>query len=415
MTESRRITRSASKDQPLAAREQHLHDSLQRIVSGELNEELLQEIEECAFGLRPRSVMAVGREFPFALYFGLMASPSPGIQKAAIRTFAFFAQTGHCPVADFIGLGRSAFLLPLFAEGTKRTFTDLLRLFTAFVRDSSEFRDFLISQSIFDLLGRFPNCSRIPRFLESLFVREPSPISEAVVAAQSIFSALLERGISGIRANRDLGLGQVLNSLKRLMEMGAPLDFDFLVARIEEISESNDEEVLLNLIPIVERVSNASIALARIFMNKLGHLRMWSLLPPILRLFLSKHEVWSGFVDDELIESILILIDHAQFQEERMMVQLLCLLTGSSGDCDLRVAAAVARFVGDEQIAAGCLEVLGRFFEMELSADAKLQLAAIVDAAMTDINQVADTPGPAGDCADAFITAYSEWQGTVLA
>jgi hypothetical protein len=63
--------------------------------------------------------------------------------------------------------------------------------------------------------------------------------------------------------------------------------------------------VLLALIPIAECVPNVSITLARTFLTKLGILSSWSLLPPILHLFIAKRDEWSGFVDDELIEAVL--------------------------------------------------------------------------------------------------------------
>jgi hypothetical protein len=410
MTEVRLLARTKTKSQDREAREQEVRVCLHCLTSGDPPEPLLRRVDELCITLPSYSILSIGIDFPFHFYFNLIFSSSSTIRSSSVRTFAFFAQTPTFPVAEFVSLECSAPLFDLFSHSTKRMFSDLLRLFTIFVRNSLEFREFLISHSIFHFLTKYPNCSRIPQFIESFFSLIPLPSPEVFTCAHSIFTSFLSSNISLTESDSLNLLALLLKSLLHLLQNQIPFDFGFLSENLDILSQSNSEEILITMIPIVELIPNSNIDLARTFLFKLGTVVSWSLLPPILHLFIAKHSEWSGFVDDELIESVLILVDRAGFREQRMIAHLLCLFGGEIEVCDLRIVREVAKFVVDEQIGQACIELLWKYLEYELSIEEKLEMVGVLDEVIPEMENLLNNDEIAADQAEVFLVAYNEWK-----
>jgi hypothetical protein len=401
----RRAVRTAVPSQPrTSGLIQEIQQSLELLISGQVTLDLLRSISGSSLALSKSEMDTIAIDFPFAVVLGIAFRSPPAIQTAALRVFCFFAMSDSFCASDFLCPEVLSFLLDRFMNGGKPIFSCLLRFFAKFCRISIWLRDFLLASNVLEHIYRNPVSIRIPSFLTSLIDLEPLPPSEIFEEINAIFALLIESHSAEMQCN-------VLQSLNHLLERELPFDYGFLVANIERLSKFDDDCVLIPLIQVAEKIEGLSIAYARIFFTKLGTLSQWSLLPPLLHLFIVKSSEWSGFVDDELIETILLLSDQADYREERMMVEIILILFDFVQVFDIRVIAEICKFVTDPEIGRPCIEALFRALARELEPDQIAEIQEIMSEAILEIAEIVekrdDDPGLV-DIGEKFLEFWSK-------
>lgn len=367
---------------------------IELVKKGEFDVETLKTIDGMSVQLRAGEFLDLTEVFPFELFFSIARNTKGPLRAYALVIFCFYAMSEAFPINAFASPENCSFLLEILRKAKAKLFSSVLRFSGRLVRAAPDARDWFLANGVLDVLTRYPHTPRIPTFLEALILTEPIPNLEIIMAIHRLYVILSESDNESVIAN-------VLASTTAICKSGIPFDFEFVMAKLNSYAELDDQQVLVKLMEFVSVCPDVPITFARTFVDKLTKLRNWALLQPMLELFISRCADWKGFVDDELIESVLILSDQANFAELKIIAHVLLLYFDFSRVFDERVVRLIISFLSDDTLAYLCFEQLMVIIDNTL--EERCLLLSILEDSFQDITNIIEHNSELAEIASAFL------------
>ena len=373
------------------------------VASGQVELGTLKAIEEMSVRLRAREFAEVAAEFPFEVFFGIAVRAEGVLRAYAVVVFCFYGMSDALPVERFVAPDVCEFLMGMMRRGKMKVFSAVMRFVGRLARAAPAVRVWFIENGVLDVVGRFPGCLRIPAFLECLLVGEPALPVDAVRTIHGVYEGVAASENEAMIVN-------VLRSMTAILESGVPFDFSFLVPRVNAYADMNDEQVLVRLMEFVTAWPTAPVTLARVFVDKLVTLRKWALLRPMLDLFVKRCDEWKGFVDDELIESVVMLSDGANYAELERIVRVILLYFDFTRVFDERVVRLILPFCSDPNLAGMCFAQL---LVLMGNTDQRQELLSMIEEWEPEIAVLSEQDSDLAEVAASFLQKLDEFKANL--
>ena len=380
-----------------------VRQALAAVASGQVELGTLKAIEELSVRLRAREFEELAAEFPFDVFFEISVRSEGLVRAYALVVFCFYGMSDALPLERFVSPDVCDFLMGMMRKGKMKVFSAVMRFVGRLARAAPAVRVWFIENGVLEVVGRFPGCLRIPSFLECLLVGEPALPVEVVGAIRGVYEELAASENEAMIVN-------VLKSMTAILESGVEFDFSFLVPRVNAYADMNGEQVLVRLMEFVTVWPTAPITLARVFVDKLVTLRKWALLRPMLDLFVKRCDEWKGFVDDELIESVVMLSDGANYAELERIVKVILLYFDFTRVFDERVVRLIVPFCSDPNLAGMCFE---RLLVLMDSTDQRQELLSMIEESVPEIAMLCEQDGDLAEVAASFLQKLDEFKANL--
>ena len=138
-------------------------------------------------------------------------------------------------------------------------------------------------------------------------------------------------------------------------------------------------------------------------------LQDWSLFPVVMDLFVSKCNEWKGFVDDELIESVLVLSERTNFTERSKVAKVILSYFDFAHVFDERAVVVLLDFISDRDIGKACLEELTILLSQDLNTEQKQFLCTVIENSMPDICEIIEQDDSLSPSATLFLQKFDDW------
>lgn len=399
-------------DVEIESDEVKIRQAITEIVEGRVTKEAMKVLEMSALRLKgapyacsKRQFESVASIFPYQQFLDIALSSTGLLHNYAVVIFSLYAMADAFPVEDFLSENCLKFCFAELSGCTPRkVFSNVLRFVCKLMRASDDARNWFLGNGVLGVIQRFPDCQRIPHFLETVLLTGPVP-PDAFAVIHGILVSLYASDSPEMVIN-------VLKTVKNVVDEGIALDVEFLREKFDQLVASGEERVLIAVMQAMTVVPDVSLDYARHFVRIVAQQKSWKMFSHVLDLFLAKHEEWSGFADDELLQLVLMVSPDTMYDEMEQIARILVLYMDFGQTYISEAVQCIMKFIDNPDFGVSVIEQMIALLHCPMSPPEVAEFVELVDAVIDDLDTISDenVMSPLGDAASGFLALYPQWR-----